>query len=238
MSQGNLFADNATRIEYTNRLCDGDPLIAATRDALVTLEQTYQEDDGPQLFQMDRREATAEVHIHQPESLQQMYVHLANRLDGEFGAALYQLAEWSEELAQKLRAGTAGPFAPPAVLARLAQTGHDLVSPGRAGFDVYGMLLVADTWMTEVDAEEAAELAEGKLKVRDMAGRRSLRMVVLYCRDGLAWTVTRCSDEPESTALVFPPESEDLFAGQIIHALSRLVNAMCNNPVPVVPYEP
>lgn len=229
-----MFSECTEHIEKTKRLCEQDPFAAAIGRKLAAVEEEFDWDAPPTLYQVDRHPQRPEIAVDPTPLLQFMLDRTVERVDGDFGAALCHLATFVEGMTNKLRSGEATDLAPDSYLRRAAEAGRDLLTARTPGYRPHGLAIAATAWA--VVAEPDSEVARGEVRVRDAEQRVEMRMVFLAGRDGLSWTVARTRGE-QPTTLVHLPESDDQFVGAIGNALSRIVNAGCGNPVPIMPDE-
>lgn len=247
--------EDSTGARRTDAYCAARPQAAAIRALLLDLERRAHAtgwdgpDSRPRLFQVDVPDrpdpagaAGGLVQCSWCDWFTSCVKLLCDTNGGNVGAAMTRLAEVSEAGAQIMRTGTvpegwedaggldlAGQY--PALVAA-GQTGQDLGRGGR-GWRLFGYGFRAEFWTSIGDIPGARESAH-RHELHTFAHRQEARMLFLACRDGLIWTATRVRGGRPLVVMQLP-EADDGHRGLIVNSLSRMVRAVVNNPVPVVP---
>lgn len=255
MSEFVTFMDSADAA--SRRLCAEQPDQAAVRSALLALEKDVHRHQGwdsdPQIFQMLRDRWSGEPTLSRWPFATGLIAR-ENARGVETAEVLENLASVLEDVRAKIDGRD--PVDSDAV-GRADLSPEDYrrvlgIGRGAAGADLagtpesrfHGVGLVAECWAAlgigEQEGREIAGLSERRM-VNLHPHRMEVRQVMFSARDGYVWQVWRIRNTPGMalsrycTAL---RAEDDLHVnGAITESLTRICNAIANNPVPVVRYE-
>lgn len=242
-------------LEYTAKLCAENPLAAKVRHELLEAERKAHATgwDGPNaqpmIFQIDTHPDKADVELTWIDAYTEMLHVLCDRHDGRVGHAMRAMAEHYEQTSEFLRTGEmprAWDGLDPAWLDAVksldfwgdlhaaAARGADTSGPRtrKKGFQFYGLGLRHEAWQAIAEESAMRELYDSGKNLSHFPGRTELRCVYLQARDGHLWQVVR-ERRKAPEAICFQADSP--FTGLMLNALSRLVNAVVGEQVPVVP---
>lgn len=251
-----MHATEVERLDWTTRLCRRDPYAAAVRKSLLGLERELAklgwdgERVDPKLFQLDRAEDQPEVELSWCSGLQATFASFVDAVDGNVGRGMCETAGVFEDYVDALRTGKPlsgiAEFDEEALAAfqldaaitecmlrEAGEAGDDLQVAQSPGYTLYGLGMAAVAWTMQSNDPLAKKLfLEHRLHEYEHRGEGR----IVYCvgRDGILWVVRRERDGVP-IALAYLPESDGGHAGSIVNGLSRLLNAMCSNPVPIWP---
>lgn len=228
-------ADNPL-VERTRRECARDPVAAATRQALIKMERDLHRGgwnvlNTPQVFRVDRHRLQNRVWIEPEPDITAALREQITHHKGHFGRALRERAE----LAELIRSGGAladGTVLPP-------WPDGDAVVPEDPNRVFYGYGMCAEAWFADSTENKADEKALDAF-ARDHAldkypGSVDARSVYLVCRDGRKWDCGRVRGAAPRVYCWTSPDEKGAHVGLVFHALSRLTNAVADNPVFIVP---
>lgn len=234
-----LQLDVSPRVERTRRECAGDPVAAATRSALIKFERDLHRGGWntlrtPLMFSVDRHRSHNRVWI---EAERDATASLGQQLalqGGHVGRALCERAE----LAEIVRSGGAlpnGVMVPP-------WPDGDAVVPDDPSRIFYGYGVCTEDWFA-TSGENRADRKALNAFARDHSlhthpNAVDARSVHLACRDGRNWFCGRVRGAAPFVYSWTSLDEDGEHAGLIFHALSRMTNAVADNPVLIVPAGP
>lgn len=247
------------RLDWTSRLCARDPYAAAVRKSLLGVEREFAklgwdgENTNAKLFQIDRDDVLPEVELSWCTGLQKTFAGFVEAVDGNVGRGMWEMVGQFEAYVDALRTGkplsgiaefdeeTLAEFQMDAavtecMLREAGEAGEDLQAGQSPGFTLFGLGMSAVAWASRTKDPVAKKLfLEHRLD--EYEHREEDRIVYFIGRDGILWVVRRERDGVP-LALAFLPDSERGHVGSIVNGLSRLLNAMVSNPVPIWPAKP
>lgn len=237
-SPGSYVRVDAAAEAATARRCDTDPNFLGIYRMLEKVEgdahrrQWNHPDNTGTLFQVIRApRPRTDVALNAVAAagvgaswLQGGFERFCRTRDGNVGAALLDVAVVCEYLRKE---------------ADKDDYHGDLEGAPLEGFETYGIGLLNEVWAVEQQAASGAE-AEAIVRARgrrptDHPNRQEMRMLWLAGRDGIMWHAVRRRGEQLRIAAELPDSDEPHQVGDIVHALSRITNALVSNPVPTWP---
>lgn len=134
------------------------------------------------------------------------------------------------DIYEKVRAEGDGDEGPPA-------DDEDMLTGPLPGWKIVGYALGWELWEVHAPRDEIpVEMARAK-RLYTHPDRIEVRRMMIYTRDGVLWSCRRARGE-EPTVRAYPAEYFDLQRGGVPNALSRMLNAVAGEPVPIVPLAP
>lgn len=227
------------KLAWTDRLCDRDPGAAAVRARLLELERERAllgwagDKAPPRLFQLHRRSTDHPASDDAPAvvlewcgEFQEMLDRAMDKTDGQLDRSIQHLARGVETTARAIRAQNSQ-----------ERNSKDLVTSGTPGFSIYGYGLCVVAWSVADDGSPLTKKLTRSRRLGQHPRATELRLIQFIGRDGLSWVIERIRGKT-STALAQLPESNVGYFGSVVNALSRIVNSVCHNPVPLWPLRP
>ena len=145
---------------------------------------------------------------------------------GDIGLVLGAIAMDLHEMRVDGIPGVRGPTPP----------GTDL-SEADPGWRFHGLVLLYEGWgVVDWEGEDIGLPKVEPGKQSEHPARMECRQAAMIDRNGRVWMFERRRNA-EPTILVWTPGDENGPASPILHGLSKMMNAWCGTPVPVVPAE-
>lgn len=208
---------------FTDNYCATNPQAANIRDMMFDLERRAHAtgwdgpDSNPRVFAVAAHPNVPDVDSLWADPLTEHLHTLTEQFNGNVGQALQALAADHEDMRRK------GAFPPD----------QDVLPPADNGWRFHGLGFRCEAWGTLSDDPQGIEMALHH-RLNEYAGRTELRTVYFYDRDGNFWTVSRIRSGSPYIQVIPHDGHPDLDSmGMIGNALSRMVNAIIPDPVPV-----
>lgn len=238
-----MFFSDPELIRHTEQMCVDDPVSANIREALLDIElEAHHEgwnSSGPTLFQLDLHHDTCQPHW-QPcdEGYNDILELLCAAHNNSVERAILGVARHSENVTAMLRNGTVSDEfkAEADWLMHAATEGLDLAKADKEGYEFSGYGLIAEAWGVSADPEERER---GPRSLGEHPRRHELRDVFYATRTGELWICERRrSHTPKVVVLEHNEENTRHWSGAVFNALSRMVNAVLADTVPIWPATP
>lgn len=238
--------------DRTDEYCAADPHAAEIRKALLDLERKAHAtgwdgpDSRPRIFALHLHKDRPQVRVQWADQFNSQLKAIAEANGGNIGSAIEHIAEIADTCAQYMRSGSV----PDRLAATLPQSVVDLMAEARergmfdgdlmgdGDYRFHGYGIRTEAWGARATAEDADAVhrAAEQRAIHRRPDRIELRYVLLPARDGILWIVERARGQRQASSTIALPESSTSgFAGQIVHGLSRMSNAVAANPVPIWP---
>lgn len=211
----------------TQRLCTDQPKQADVRRLLLAAEKAAHErgwDGPPAVFLLGGHPRSNKLHYHHLDEFTDMVIDSPQRPPD-----VLELLAGALERAR----------------VTAAESGLDIdLITGSRGEVFHGIGFMTEGWMVlgtdnTADLKYIDALARSHL-LKTHPGRREVRMVTYAGRDGYRWDVQRLRRYPDLAlprfVKVHTQDDDDVTAGSVPRSLTRMCNAIANNPVPLASY--
>lgn len=260
-----MFLASPALIEKTRQLCADDPPSAKIRDQLLAIEldvhrQGWDSLDAlPALFQVDIHPETSATDWNLSAIYTTTLRAALDRFADNIALGMGFMARHAEDVASLVRTGVPPKHwaknVPEEVAADLTKdcleahelihnagvTGQNLAESHKEGYEFLGYGLRAELWSAYIDRTEQGQEALrylNALRLAEYPAREEFRYVWFITRTGQTWIVERRRSHLPKVVVVRPGDlaPEDLFVGgPLLNGLSRMVNAVLADTVPIWP---